>query len=400
MKVKFFNAKNGDAIHLVTENGNNILLDMGYLETYSNHIKKHIAEIANDNQKVDLLIISHIDQDHIGGALSFLQDVNNNEFDKTLINEIWHNSYRHLNLPKVKNISPEDYSVLKELKGKFEAENRKEFISIGDKEISAKQGSSLAGLIYKLGIPWNEIFEGKSVLDNSRVDFDDFIITTLAPNLSILEKLKSFWRNELLRSKFDFQFGEDVLFDDAYEFYLLNEATFENCFNENISDDRAEKFQELLELGVNIEVAGDRSITNASSIALIFESDGKRVLLTADASDDDLYNSLTSLSAKGVCMEFDLIKLSHHGALKNNIKWLSLVKAKYYVISTDSSKHNHPDIGSIVNLINSNKNYKIICFNNNIKTIDQISNPALMEAYNYSIMSPNKDWGVEIEFNE
>lgn len=262
------------------------------------------------------------------------------------------------------------------------------------------QGSTLAGLIYKLGIPWNEIFDGKPVLGNSKVSFDGLNITILTPNLKTIEKLKCFWRNELLRSKYDFQFGEDELFDDAYEFYLLNEEVIENNFNKNISSDRVEKFKELLESGVNIEVPGDESITNASSISLIIEADGKRVLFTADATDDDLYNSLTSLSDKGVSMGFDLIKLSHHGAVKNNMKWLSAVKAKYYVISTESSKHNHPDIGSIVNIINNNKDHKTICFNNYIKTIDEISNPSLMEAYNYSIMLPNQDWGVEIELKE
>lgn len=400
MKVNFFNAKNGDAIHIETDTKKNIFIDMGYPETYSNYLKKQITKMVDDNKIINLLIISHIDQDHISGVLSFLQDVNNNIFDKKIINEIWHNSYRHLNLSNVKNISPEDYRVLGELKEKFEAESSKECISVGNNEISAKQGSTLAGLIYKLGIPWNEIFDGKPVLGNSRIGFDDLNITILTPNQTILEKLKIYWRTELLKSKFDFQFGEDELFDDAYEFYLLNESVFDNHFKENISDERVEKFQELLGLGVNIEVDGDRSITNASSIAFIFESNGKRVLLTADAYDDDLYYALKCLSEKGISMEFNLIKLSHHGAVKNNMRWLNMVKSEYYVISTDSSKHNHPDIGSIVNLINSNRNHKTICFNINIETADLINDPSLMDKYNYSIILPNQDWGIEIEFNE
>lgn len=398
MRVKFFNAKNGDAIHLITDAQKNIVLDMGYPETYSNYIKKHIMEIINDNQKVDLLVISHIDQDHIGGAISFLRDISKNEYDRKIVNEIWHNSYRHLNLSQVKNIGNEDYRVLRTLKENFEAENRKELTSVGDKEISAKQGSTLAGLIYKLGISWNETFEGRPISGIRKASLGGLNITILTPNLTIFEKLKRFWRNELLSRKFDFQFGEDELFDDAYEFYLLNEAVIENDVTTNISSDTADKFQDLLESGVNKKVAGDKSITNASSISLIIEEDGKRVLLTADANDDDLFDALKSLSNKGVSMEFDLIKLSHHGAVKNNIKWLSIVTAKYYVISTDSSKHNHPDIGSIVNiLINNKENHKTICFNNYVETIEEVSNPVLMEIYNYSILLPNQDWGIEIE---
>lgn len=85
MKVNFFNAKNGDAIHLETDAEKNIFIDMGYSKTYSNYIKEQIIKIADDNQNINLLIISHIDQDHIGGALHFLQDIKNNEFDKKII---------------------------------------------------------------------------------------------------------------------------------------------------------------------------------------------------------------------------------------------------------------------------------------------------------------------------
>lgn len=398
MKLKFFNAKNGDAIHLITNNGKNIILDMGYAETYDNYIKSHIMKIHDNNQKIDLVVISHIDQDHIEGAISFLQDICRDEFDNKIINEIWHNSYRQLSLAQVKNIGEQDYRVLRTLKENCETENKIELSIDGDKEISAKQGSTLAGLIYKLGAPWNETFDGSSACGIQSVNFNGLNITILTPSPSILEKLKRFWRNELLGRKFDFQFGEDELFDDAYEFYLLNEAIFESEEKMKISYDIGEKLQELLQFGVIKDVAKDNSITNASSISLIIEDEGKRALLTADATDDDLFNALNSLSSKGVSMEFDLIKLSHHGAIKNNMKWLSMVKAKYYVISTDSSKHNHPDIESIVNLIESNKNnHKIICFNNYVKTVEEINNPSLIKKYNYSILLPNQDWGIEIE---
>src|SRR5665648_338744 len=198
MRMKFFNAKNGDAIHLMTDGEKNIVLDMGYAETYSNYIKKHFMEISDNNQKVDLLVISHIDQDHIGGAISFLQDISKNEFDRKIVKEMWHNSYRHLNLAQVKIIGTEDYRVLRTLRDNFEAANGKEFTSIGDKEISAKQGSTLAGLIYKLGISWNEIFEGRPISVIRKASLGGVNITILTPNLSIFEKLKRLWRNELL----------------------------------------------------------------------------------------------------------------------------------------------------------------------------------------------------------
>ncbi len=398
MKVRFYNAKNGDAIHLVTGAEKNILVDMGFPETYSKYIKKHIKLICDNDHKVDLLVVSHIDQDHIGGVINFLLDIKKKEFDRKIVNEIWHNSYRHLNISDIKKIGIEDYQVLRILKECFETEYKKEFTSVGDKEISAQQGSTLAGLIYKLGITWNKTFEGGPIFGIRKASIGGTDITILTPNQNIFEKLKRFWRNELLKQKFDFQFGEDELFDDAYEFYLLNEAVFEVGVTTNISGDKEDKFQNLLESGTYKKVAGDRSITNASSISLIIEENGKRVLLTADATDADLFSALKSLSDKGVSMDFDIIKFSHHGALKSNMKWLSLVSAKYWVISTDCSKHKHPDIGSIVSVILNNKgSHKNICFNNHIETIEEIQNPTLMERYNYSVILPDQDWGIEIE---
>ena len=131
---------------------------------------------------------------------------------------------------------------------------------------------------------------------------------------------------------------------------------------------------------------------------MIIEENGQRILLTGDAYDNDLYEALTELANKGDNLQFDIVKLSHHGSKNNNSRWLKLVKAKYYVISTDSSKHNHPDVESIINIILSNKeNNKVICFNNNIEIIDKINIDDLKRKYNYSLLRPNREWGIEIE---
>jgi glyoxylase-like metal-dependent hydrolase (beta-lactamase superfamily II) len=93
MEFKLLQANNGDAIHLRTkdEKGRfyNILIDGGTVETYSyknkkgksepGELKQLIEHIKKQNEFIDLLILTHVDDDHIGGILRWFEqdaDVN------------------------------------------------------------------------------------------------------------------------------------------------------------------------------------------------------------------------------------------------------------------------------------------------------------------------------------
>lgn len=104
MKVKFLPAFNGDSI-LITfmDNENqerNILIDGGTPKTYDflvnsrgktkiEDLKTVLKKISKKGSKIDLLILTHIDEDHIGGLLRWFS------LDKLapdLIGKIWFNS--------------------------------------------------------------------------------------------------------------------------------------------------------------------------------------------------------------------------------------------------------------------------------------------------------------------
>ena len=74
MIIEMFPAENGDAFLVRLDNGENILIDMGYNETYSKFIKNRLIDLKNENQCIDLLIITHIDEDHIVGAIEFFKE--------------------------------------------------------------------------------------------------------------------------------------------------------------------------------------------------------------------------------------------------------------------------------------------------------------------------------------
>ncbi|HHB95375.1 MAG TPA: MBL fold metallo-hydrolase, partial [Campylobacterales bacterium] len=84
IKFNFFKAKAGDSI-LVSTNNTNILIDGGYGTTYKNEIKPKIEQL----DKLDLVVLTHTDEDHICGLIEML---NKHKKDRKKINELWFNS--------------------------------------------------------------------------------------------------------------------------------------------------------------------------------------------------------------------------------------------------------------------------------------------------------------------
>ncbi|MFT6910156.1 MAG: hypothetical protein ACJAS1_006884 [Oleiphilaceae bacterium] len=88
----------------------------------------------------------------------------------------------------------------------------------------------------------------------------------------------------------------------------------------------------------------NEDIINRSSICLLLERNGKKVLLLGDSNPDDVCNSLLQLTSS----QFDLVKLSHHGSKHNtNENLLDLLKCDNYVISTNGNKYSHPNSQTI-----------------------------------------------------
>ena len=51
MIIEMFPAKNGDAFLIRLDNKKNILIDMGYMDTYKTHIKDRLKKIKSENKK-------------------------------------------------------------------------------------------------------------------------------------------------------------------------------------------------------------------------------------------------------------------------------------------------------------------------------------------------------------
>jgi beta-lactamase superfamily II metal-dependent hydrolase len=86
----------------------------------------------------------------------------------------------------------------------------------------------------------------------------------------------------------------------------------------------------------------------------------QKLLFLGDAHEDIIYEELSSLKESGYELDFEIVKISHHGS-NNNIsnRLLKLISSKRFLISTNG-KHHHPDLGSIAKIIASGQETEII----------------------------------------
>jgi len=90
MEIKFLKAGTGDSI-LIHHLGKNILIDGGNDETY---LLGQITIIHDKGQFIDLLVITHHDDDHIKGIIKLLELVKTGNYGKDFIKEVIFNSPR------------------------------------------------------------------------------------------------------------------------------------------------------------------------------------------------------------------------------------------------------------------------------------------------------------------
>ncbi len=109
--------------------------------------------------------------------------------------------------------------------------------------------------------------------------------------------------------------------------------------------------KEIQKLGVAkppaVEVAEylDESVFNLSSLVVLAELAGKRILFTGDARGDIALRGLeqAGLLAAGGAIEVDILKLPHHGSDRNvDQDFFDRIRARHYVVSGDG-KYGNPE---------------------------------------------------------
>jgi hypothetical protein len=258
-------------------------------------------------RRLELLVVSHVDRDHIEGVLGLLSE----EEPGFEVGDVWFNGWPHL------------------------------AAAGGMVPFGALQGERVSGRIAALGLPWNRAFDGGAVAAPEEGPLPRVVLpgglalTLLAPGPEALARLRPQWEREVRKANLEVGFAlppNDELALEPFDLLAGGELP-------DVEALAASPFEK------------DRSAANASSIALLAEIDGRRALLAADAHAPALVAALDRLSP-GERFALDLLKISHHGSKGTTSRELiERVDCSTYLFSTNGAIFRHPHAEAVSRVI-------------------------------------------------
>ena len=300
-----------------------MIIDAGRKEGY-----RTLADrLAVLKEPAELFVMAHIDDDHIFGAVPLFAD---QRIDKKLFKDIWYNGYTHLDRQIARRPAPD--------------------------KLGPVNGEIFAALLLRGRYPWNESFDsgatvvipetGKlpSIELGDKLE-DKMTLTLLSPTWASLTALKKFWEKELEDLENETLAPGDA--EAALEIFAERATLQPDVLGD--SDDVEDLIEE--------DYKSDDKAPNGSSIAFLAEHDGHAVLFTGDAHPPILEQSIEQLlKERGEkVLKVDAFKISHHGSKHNtSTKLLNLVDCRRYLISTNGSRHKHPDGQAIARIVYRN----------------------------------------------
>jgi beta-lactamase superfamily II metal-dependent hydrolase len=313
LKLHVVQARYGDA--LILEYGTPsapryLLVDGGPNDVYEQYLQGVLETIRDDGGELDLVVLSHVDRDHVTGLLDLTTDLQwqrVREIPETIsIGELWHNTFSQTVGSEVRDRL---YRVLDR------AGSVRSVLAHSDKTTrDIAQGDELTQAADNLRVPINprDKFGPERIITVEQaaepIVFDNLTLRIIGPNEQNMRNLKEDWLDWLEQQE------DRVLIPDLRE---------------------AERAARSL----------DTRVPNLSSITFLAEADGKTVLFTGDARSDHLKDGLRQaglLDAEGG-LHVDVLKLPHHGSRYNiTEEFIRTVTADRYVASA-SGYHGHPN---------------------------------------------------------
>ncbi|MCP4658821.1 MAG: MBL fold metallo-hydrolase [bacterium] len=324
-KIDMLPAGRGDCFWIEygdPDHPHHVLIDGGIRRTHE-AIRDRLGKL--DERRLDLLVVTHIDLDHIGGVLELFRD----PVPGLVIGDVWFNGWADLIRPEPEPDEDED-----------------------DVMLGPKQAESLAFYLERRGQPWNVAFGGGAVEVGTehgplptRELAGGMKLTLLSPTRERLRALAKEWARVIEGSE------------------LVPGAA--GAALEGYDDENQEEKDSLLGPAPILSppdvptlaaspFEADTSRANGSSIAFLAEYGGKRSLFLGDAWAGDIIPAVRRLAAEEgeSVLAVDAVKLSRHGGRKNtSADLLSALACDRYLVSTDGSRYDHPQPESIARVI-------------------------------------------------
>lgn len=365
--LDFLRARKGDCFLLhfgSKEEPGLVLIDGGPKAVYQPFLKPRLEQIRKvrglaDQQPllVDMLMVSHVDDDHIQGLLDLTKDesVAMDALQPRLLNvqSFWHNSFDAI-------IDHEPEELVASMKSQFgmaavsggefsddeigqveerSSEDREAVLASLKVLASLEQGFRLRQDAERLGFPRNPEFGGGLIVARKNGNVHDIghglkftVVGPMQPELKALYAKHVKWLEDLKRE------GKSP--HEALASYV------------------------------------DKSIPNLSSIVVLAELGSKRMLFTGDARGDKILEGLQLVGlldpGDDSTIHVDLLKVPHHGSA-NNLEndFFRRITATHYLFSGDG-EHGNPERETFEMLLRSRGSAKYMMhFTYPIQEIDR-----------------------------
>ena len=353
MRLTAFQSDKGDCLLLTdAAQSKHILVDGGMPVSYGAHVAAAMGKLGAAKTALDVVYISHIDQDHIGGILKMLDDEaawRVHEFQKKnknakskppaaprppKVREIWHNAFHAQLKDNAGPIEKALAAVAPVLSGSDLAKLRAEGLKQANLVSSIAEAIQVSRRISprQLNIPLNLRSDGKLMMlrkNQQPIKIGDLTITIIGPTAEHLKTLQDEWNAWLRSAK-----GKARL------------KKLEDAARRDEERLGASEFDSLMaSLRLQAESFGDpNEVTapNLASLTLLVEDPSSSVLLTGDARGDQIVDGLKSAGRlSGGTFAVDVLKVPHHGS-ENNIDsdFVEAVIARDYVFCGNGFSEN------------------------------------------------------------
>lgn len=393
LRLEMLPAAHGDCLWIEYGRGrgvHRILIDGGPAHTYS-ALRERILHLPAGERHFELLVVTHIDADHVEGVIRLLLDAETLEctFDR-----IWFNGAKQLQ------------EALPDPAGQHLGSLQGEFLGLLIGDYEKRTGTAV----------WNADLPGRlAAVDRTEehlpaVDLPGGCrLTLLSPDHRRLLDLKDNWDKELKKARL-------VSSDEVQLRRRLEESRSLRAMGDVLGEEedpllgpratpRGPGCDDVLggEPGEDAMPGRDNSLANGSSIALLldYKTDGHqtRLLLAGDAWPGVLADSIDHVVPSGKRLAVDAFKLPHHGSIANiDDGLLARLACSNYLISTSGAIFEHPHACTIERLLenHSGRSKPRLYFNYLSPTTTAWSDPKDQAARKYEASHPE---GISVDLS-
>lgn len=345
--IKTFHSGTGDCIFLLLKTEDRQYVVMVDCGTFEDPIKKYVQEALA--KKIDLLIVTHIDNDHIEGVKTMLTA------PEMQVGRIIFNCYQRNGLGEKRRLNKYQQERLADIKKEIGLVVG-DIINQHERDVDAPE--AIMGLATTIlgNAAYKRVWDRDYTLKGMVIDMDEWgKITFLSPTMKEIENLDHEFRSVLFNElNVDNTMGEWNKKENLYEILLRYAMLQAPAADESREKDSAGAYtlEDRLTNAAKEPVNTDKiTKANKASLAFVWEKDEHRILIMGDANPDIVMTGLLDYyKGQAFPVLFDAIKVSHHGSHYNTTNELMRhADSKHYFFTggTEGKRPSEEAIGRI-----------------------------------------------------